>query len=314
LFYGADSGKADSGKTLESSMTRPVFWFITTTVFFMCAVFKPALLSAQPRDSARDFDSVIVFGDSLSDTGNAPGAPFSNGPVWAEHVARHFGLSVRPAISGGTNYAVGGARAYEPGNPYNVRAQVDGWLAEKRDPETVKRSLFIVYGGANDLLTAIYGQDPVVLAMNAVRALGTIADDLVSAGALHILIANLPDLARVPAVRQYGPGVERIAARTTVDFNEALEQTLDGVEARHGVRILRLDVFGLAERVFRNPEILGVPGIDVTTPCQAQGRICSDPGRYLFWDPVHPTAFAHARLARAALEVLAQDIKRSGEL
>ena len=117
-----------------------------------------------------------------------------------------------------------------------------------------------------------------MLAMNAVRALGTIADDLASAGARHILIANLPDLAKVPAVRQYGPGVGQVATRTTAGFNEALDQTLDGVEARHDVRILRLDVFSLTERVFRDPAVLGVPGIDLTVPCQNNGRVCSDPG------------------------------------
>jgi cholinesterase len=295
-------------------MTRPICWIITT-VFIMCAAFKPAPLGAQSPvgTQQRVFEGITVFGDSLSDTGNAAGAPFSNGPVWVEHVARHFSLSVDPAISGGTNHAVGGARAYEPGSPHNLRAQVDTWLAEEPDRETVQRSLFIIYGGANDLLAAVYGQDPVVLAMNAVRVLGTIADDLASAGTRHILVANLPDLARVPAVRQYGPSVSQIATRTTISFNQALDQTLDGVEARHGVRILRFDVFSLAERVFHDPEVLGVPGIDVTTPCQDNGRICFNPDRHIFWDHVHPTAFAHARLARAALEVLT-DEKRNGAL
>jgi phospholipase/lecithinase/hemolysin len=280
-------------------MTRPVFW-ITTTVLIMCAAFNPTTSGAQERH----FNTITVFGDSLSDTGNAAGARFSNGPVWVEHIARHFGLSVDPASEGGTNYAVGGARAYEPGSPYNLRAQVDRWLRHEPVQHVVERSLFIVYGGANDLLSAVYGHDPVVLAMNAVRILGTIADDLASAGARHILIANLPDLAKVPAVRQYGPGVAQIATRTTAGFNEALNQTLNGVEARHNVRILRLDVFSLTERVFSNPEVLGVPGIDLTIPCQNNGRVCSNPDRHLFWDHVHPTAFAHARLARAALEVL----------
>jgi phospholipase/lecithinase/hemolysin len=280
-------------------MTRPIFWIITT-VLIMCAAFDPA----SPNARERGFDTITVFGDSLSDTGNAAGARFTNGPVWVEHIARHFGLSVDPASSGGTNHAVGGARAYEPGSPYNLRAQVDGWLGREPDREAVERSLFIVYGGANDLLAAVYGQDPVVLAMNAVRVLGTIADDLASAGARHILIANLPDLAKVPAVRQYGAGVGQVATRTTTGFNAALDQTLAGVEARHGVRILRLDVFSLTERVFRDPAVLGVPGIDLHVPCQNNGRICSDPDQRLFWDPVHPTAFAHGRLARAALEVL----------
>jgi cholinesterase len=280
-------------------MTRPIFWIITT-VLIMCAAFDPA----SPNARERGFDTITVFGDSLSDTGNAAGARFTNGPVWVEHIARHFGLSVDPVSSGGTNYAVGGARAYEPGSPYNLRAQVDGWLGREPEREAVERSLFIVYGGANDLLAAVYGQDPVVLAMNAVRVLGTIADDLASAGARHILIANLPDLAKVPAVRQYGSGVGQVATRTTNGFNEALDQTLAGVEARHGVRILRLDVFSLTERVFRDPAVLGVPGIDLHVPCQNNGRICSDPDRRLFWDHVHPTSFAHGRLARAALEVL----------
>ena len=111
--------------------------------------------SIRPASGAqeRDFDTITVFGDSLSDTGNAAGARFSNGPVWVEHIARHFGLSVDPVSSGGTNYAVGGARAYEPGSPYNLRAQVDGWLRREPDREVVERSLFIVYGGANDLLS-----------------------------------------------------------------------------------------------------------------------------------------------------------------
>jgi phospholipase/lecithinase/hemolysin len=289
-------------------MTRPVFWIITT-VLIMCAAFDPASLNARERG----FDTITVFGDSLSDTGNAAGARFTNGPVWVEHIARHFGLSVDPVSGGGTNYAVGGARAHEPGSPYNLRAQVDGWLRREPDREVVERSLFIVYGGANDLLTAVYGHDPVVLAMNAVRVLGTIADDLASAGARHILFANLPDLAKVPAVRQYGPGVGRIATLTTAGFNDALNHTLNGVEARHDVRILRLDVFNLTERVFRDQGMLGVAGIDLSAPCQNNGRVCSDPDRRLFWDHVHPTAFAHRRLARAALEVL-NGYRGSGEL
>src|SRR3954465_1552188 len=82
-------------KPLGSSMTRPVFW-ITTTVLIMCAAFNPTTSGAQERH----FNNITVFGDSLSDTGNAAGARFSNGPVWVEHIARHFGLSVDP-VNGG---------------------------------------------------------------------------------------------------------------------------------------------------------------------------------------------------------------------
>src|SRR5262245_65385566 len=32
---------------------------------------------------------------------------FTNGPVWVEHLASHFGLSVFPSYIGGTNFAHG---------------------------------------------------------------------------------------------------------------------------------------------------------------------------------------------------------------
>ena len=65
---------------------------------------------------------VVVFGDSLSDTGNLFAATggtnpippyfngrFSNGPVWVETLAASLGLPVNPSLLGGTNYAFAGA-------------------------------------------------------------------------------------------------------------------------------------------------------------------------------------------------------------
>jgi phospholipase/lecithinase/hemolysin len=70
---------------------------------------------------------------------------------------------------------------------------------------------------------------------------------------------------------------------------------LDRIEARHpGVAILRLDVQALAERVLADPGAAGFR--DVTSPCQ--GRPSCEGA--LFWDPIHPSAHAHARLAAAA--------------
>jgi len=65
--------------------------------------------------SLQDIDQIYVFGDSLSDTGNAfsrTGSPpppyfngrFSNGPVWVEYLADRLGLPRNPS----TNFAFGG--------------------------------------------------------------------------------------------------------------------------------------------------------------------------------------------------------------
>jgi phospholipase/lecithinase/hemolysin len=49
-----------------------------------------------------EFGRLIVFGDSLSDIGNA--GRFSNGPVWVETLARELGLELRRSSAGGSNY------------------------------------------------------------------------------------------------------------------------------------------------------------------------------------------------------------------
>jgi len=104
--------------------------------------------------------SMIVFGDSYSDSGNAfaltggaypyPTGRFSNGPVWVEQLAAAYGLSARPVYAQfllpptlaelNTNFAVGGAQigygnsGDSPAGPFfgfptGMSAQKDTFLA-----------------------------------------------------------------------------------------------------------------------------------------------------------------------------------------
>ena len=71
-----------------------------------------------------------------------------------------------------------------------------------------------------------------------------------------------------------------------------------GFASQGGLRLYRLDVWQLAERVRTNPAAAGF--VDITTPC-GQHRRCEG---HLFWDDVHPTTQAHRRLAEAAAQAL----------
>jgi phospholipase/lecithinase/hemolysin len=254
---------------------------------------------AEAADAGRSpFTSLVVIGDSLSDMGN--GGRYSDGPVWVERVAERLGLALRPSRAGGANHAVGGARVR--GGPDDLRSQGNVYLGKVRrgggrpDPG----ALHLVWGGANDVLGAGFAPDRDRAVVEAATAVGTIVGDLADAGATRVLALNLPDVGHTPALRAGGPVLAAEGRRLTQAFNAALAPALDRVERRHPtLRLTRLDVFAMAERVFADPAAAGFR--DAANPCQGRGGSCEG---VLFWDQIHPTSYAHARLAAAALEAL----------
>ena len=90
-----------------------------------------ALLISSPAFAAKSqFDSVVVFGDSLSDAGNIslatnpalqPPWEFTTNPgaVTVQNVASHYGYNLSASLAGGSDYAWGGAGVLtnSPGAP-----------------------------------------------------------------------------------------------------------------------------------------------------------------------------------------------------
>ena len=120
-----------------------------------------------PSTHAGLFDNMVVFGDSLTDSGNlslASGLPqimrftTNPGPTGIENVADYFGVPMTPSLAGGTDFAFGGAGVINnsPGTPSTVPtlpSQLDMYLeatGNRADPNT----LYAVWGGANDVFYA----------------------------------------------------------------------------------------------------------------------------------------------------------------
>jgi phospholipase/lecithinase/hemolysin len=251
-----------------------------------------AIMSIQAL-SAAAFEHLVVFGDSLSDTGNA--GRFSNGPVWVEYLADRLGLTLSPSQRGGSNFAVGGARLDPRSGPHSLRAQVDAFL---KRPKPSGRMLVIVYGGGNDLLAAVGHPDGPTMVDGAVLALQGMVADLIAHGATDILVPNLPDVGITPEVQAQGSRAVAEGRTLASRFNAALEGALAEAAANSGVRLYRLDVWSMAERARGDPAAFGF--VEIAKPCNPSGR-CEG---YLFWDHVHPTTQAHQRLADAALQAV----------
>lgn len=249
-----------------------------------------ALIGGDARPSGAPFERLVVFGDSLSDTGNA--GRFSNGDVWVEYLARTLGLELRPRSLGGGNYAVGGARATD------LRRQADAYLAERRRDDGT--TLFVVYGGGNDLRATLYGAPPETTIRDAVSVLAGIVEDLAGAGARHVLVPNLSDIGIAAEAARSGAEAQRLATEATRAFNDALAAALDRIGAeQRALRLYRPDVFALHRAIAADPARFGFE--NVHEPCLPN---CLRPDRWLLWDETHPTTAAHALLADAALRAI----------
>jgi outer membrane lipase/esterase len=202
-------------------------------------------LGAQPAaDEGWPINRLVVFGDSLSDPGNAfietgdfelrpfdpiPGAPyligrfhFSNGRTWIEWLATRLGLhrGGRPAslVPGRfTNYAYGSARA-RPTGTFHLDKQVDLFLSDF-DGVAAPDTLYAVWIGANDLRDALAAlqEDPTGttsqgLIEAAIGATAGAIQQLHAAGARAFLVLNLPNIGDAPALSTQGPAAQAAGA------------------------------------------------------------------------------------------------------
>src|SRR3954466_11651359 len=121
--------------------------------------------TSSPADAAPT--SVYAFGDSLTDTGNInastfgilPLSPyasgrFSNGPIWIDRVTSAFGTQATPSLTGGNNFAYGGATTGGIAPP-GVTFQTLDYLARQGVNGADPNALYIVYAGGNDVLNEL---------------------------------------------------------------------------------------------------------------------------------------------------------------
>lgn len=307
--------------------------FLSLFVFILALIVPPQL----PAQTA--FNRIVTFGDSLSDPGNAyallgevsvapyqliPDAPyargglhFSNGETWIERLATDLGMSpsAGPALRGAaafSNFAVGAARA-RPAGQFDLTTQV-GLFSDSAGNAAPADALYVVFIGGNDVRDALVAlaTDPTfVTSMQIVtQAVTAIADNiaaLASTGARTFLVANVPNIGLVPAVRAQGLLAQGAAQILSDAFNQALDAALVNVQtALPHVSIKTFDVYGVINDIVAAPAAMGFT--DVEHPCISPGivarAVCVRPDEHLFWDGIHPTRSGHAILARQARQAL----------
>ena len=310
------------------------FWVL---LFLQVGLF-PLLAGAQA------YTSIVVFGDSLSDTGNVahltsakytaalqvpgPVADYTNGRftdgsdtvpaahnyfgVWIEQLAAM--IPAKPALmnslDGGTNYAFGFATtgsgtspfAFGPGNIYSVSVenmgqQLADYLAT--NPAITNKTLFVVWGGANDLLNATSSAAVTTAATQELA----IIQRLILAGATDFIVPNLPPLGLIPRLNG-SVTASASATQAAAAFNQALAAGLASLPAANPGKTLRvypLDVYTLFNSVVGPPTAAGFSNVTSSS----QINPLANPDTYLFWDDLHPTTFGHHAISLTGAGLIA---------
>lgn len=280
---------------------------------------------------ASAYSGLVVFGDSLSDSGNnaltlsplyggalppvvidndatysrlpSDAGTYSNGKVWTQYLAQSLGVALAPSVAGGSNYAVGGAQTSAPGAdipqlpgfPYSMRDQLDRYLgAHAADPE----ALYVVSGGGNNVRAALEaiagGAD--VQATSAATVAAYAADMAGLVADLQLAGARHVLVMNTP---NFGltplAGAMGVSAEATA-LSWAMDQALAGALAGSGVKAF--DMFGFLTATVAAGAASGFS--NWTNACGAAVNAC-DVNTALFWDAIHPTTLAHERLAAEVL-------------
>lgn len=290
---------------------------------FLAIGLLPTTAGATPIGA---FSELYLFGDSLSDSGNAfildaltdedlidnkevyPNQQFTNGDVWATQ------LGLTPSFDGGSNFAIGGATAAGDSDS-DLAAQIARFqtalglgLTLGPDP------LGTVSIGGNDLRNAFLAPDPgaalQAAIVSAITEIVSAVTTLKSEGIHDVVVMGVPDLGQIPETLARGDDFSKVATAVSVLFNENLRTGLanafaDPVTGASDVRFF--DLFGLLTDVVSDPTAFGFEASLLDDACVLAlpaGHVTNCDG-YLFYDNIHPTEAAHTLIAEAFTDLVA---------
>jgi phospholipase/lecithinase/hemolysin len=257
------------------------------------------------------FSRIVVFGDSLSDTGNfyyltgnqLPPSPyangrFSNGSLWIEYLAEDLGMQLLQK----DNYAVAGATTGHLNSNDGVlgllypglQDEISEFLASHQAEDVDPAALYIIWAGANDFFVTLEsGGSPADLIAGGVNNTVHALQTLWSAGARYILVVNVPDLGITPY--GLGSGMGNGITQLCEAYNQTLEAGLTAL-ADAGIATIQVDSFATLEAMVNFPAQFDFTNVTESFIPAAVG----DPAGFLFWDVVHPTTRGHEILADSA--------------
>ncbi|KAJ2157042.1 hypothetical protein GGF46_004773 [Coemansia sp. RSA 552] len=258
--------------------------------------------------------NLVVFGNSMSDTGNAMALDptlshfdgrMSNSYLWDEYAAKLLGMQlVNRAYSGAsTNNEFSPIRIATNATLPSLHDQVSMWLEKKPTKFHLDNDVIEIEIGSNDifyhmgdLLSGIV--DLPTLASSIAGHIAAEVDALTAAGYKNVFVWNLPSIEKAPLAATMGS--ELMVAPIISAVNTAIGTALAAGSRAQGVHML--DLHSLMN-IALEPNVLEALAItDSTTACFDNVKtvdtsedvpVCSNPDEHFFYDRVHPASRVH---------------------
>ncbi|CAG8526228.1 12161_t:CDS:2 [Acaulospora morrowiae] len=257
-----------------------------------------------------EFESFVVFGDGLSDTGNVykltkhefpPSPPyykgrFSNGKIWVdyfveEHKVKLYDYAYGNAPSDNTlvQTFTGPKKVIVPG----VFQQVNEFLEKDSKKINVEKTLFAVVLNSADYIFTLGKID----AAKVVERVGNSIKKLHESGdAKYIFVSTIPPIDRFPGMKGLSTETTDLIESKIALHNKLLLQFLDDFRAKHSEVTLYVlsQTTEMADHMFE-PETLKELGITVSDKACVPDNgfagkdsiVCDHPEEYAFFDTMH---------------------------
>ena len=279
------------------------FWII---FFFVLSI--PSLVYSTP------LSGIVVFGDSLSDSGNSyrlsgkkiPADPyyqgrFSNGPIWIDKLSLELGQGGKPLALSNFAFAGAGISTLQSSS-FLLSQEIDAYFMA--NPSLASDKLWVIWIGANDYLMNPEASDAEV--QGIIETFAKQITRLIEKGAKNLMILSLADLGATP----YAQALEWQSELSHLSqlHNQLLKLKLQILEKKHPkLNLIYVDVSQLFEKIKQDPGQFGIKNSiqdclhhakssDVRGAKRCQG--------YLFFDEIHPTSRVHDLIAAHSLAVL----------
>ncbi|UJR08046.1 hypothetical protein I4U23_012323 [Adineta vaga] len=254
------------------------------------------------------FDRAVIFGDSLTDTGNVykltnytwPISPyyqgrFCNGPNWVDRV--NISEKLNYAFAGGTtdNAVVQGYSKSLTVPVPGLRQQISSYInSSSSTMMNFNRTMYILWAGGNDLV-----YNPTMNSSTFVNSYLNAVKDLIALGGQNFLIFNAPPIQIFPYFSRQNKSAYYISLTNAV--NTDLTTGINALKTTYpNISLQKYDVYTLFTKIMANQSF---PFSNTVDRCwdvynfTAVAVFCQDPSTYIFLDSFHVTSTIHQLIA-----------------